>query len=808
MAFNKAKVLDDINKYIQKGEYTKAISEFERIFKIDPKDYKLRQRFGDVYLRLGKKKEAIDQFQLVAEGYVKEGFIIKAMAIYRQILRIEPTKYDIYEKLAELYKKQGLMADATTNLRILADAYEKQKKLNEAMQTWEKIISWDPDNIIFRGKLIEFYLKQGLYSRATEKLKQTIDYLKSKGRFDDVESLINKFPGLIEEDKGFGIQIARSLYHSGKYIEALQRVETHLTSNPNDLESICLKGSCYTALGQLDKAKESFRQALKINSELIDAKKGLLKVFIKEKNTIDFLVTLEDLYKHFVSKKQYDEIKTILDNYYVYLPNEKKIIKMYVELARTMGDINGLIDKLKKLGNIYIEDGNINDAALCFKEILAIDPYEPTAVEFFEKHKPKEENEKTEKDSQLLKEEIEIQEEILPEINREIAEVEAYLKYGLINKAKEKLEELSNKYNDSPEVKELWLNYFTITKDKEATIMVLKELINIYSLQENMEKASFYEQKLKELNVQIMPPKTHEKEEVFEEVEIVDEVEIIETEPEPEPEIEPEIESEVIEESEKEKVHINVEEMFLEADFYIKNGLTDDAIKVYQNILSLFPDNERAKKALDEIINKEKTIEKEVVEEKPVVEEQNQDFYDISKEIIKEIEQEEAFTGLFKSEAEKLTFEELLKEFKSKISQEIDESDVETHYNLGIAYKEMGLLDEAIQEFVLTSRFLNKAYDSYTMIASCLTEKKEWEKAIEFYKKALLMPDISKEKIAGTYLEMGYIYENMNDFDNALLSFKKAYETDNNLIIAKDKIDEIISRNPLSIKVLDENKNI
>lgn len=797
MAFNKAKVLEDVNKLIQKGDYSRAIIEFERIFKIDPKDYKLRQRLGDIYLRVGKKKEAVEQFQLVAEGYVREGFFLKAMAIYRQILRIEPARYDIYEKLAELYKKQGLLADAITNLRVLADAYEKQKKLNEAMQTWEKIISWDPDNIIYRGKLIEFYLKQGLYSRATEKLKQTIDYLKSKGRFEDVENLINKFPGLIEEDKGFGIQIARSLYNSGKYMEALARIDTYLSSNPDDIESICLKGNCYTALGQLEKAKEAFKNALKINPDLIDAKKGLLKVYVKEKNTVDFLVILDELYKQLVAKKHYDEIKTILDNYYVYLPNEKKIIKMYVELARTIGDINGLIDKLKKLGNLYIEDGNINDAALCFKEILAIDPYEPNAVEFFERFKPKEGVKETEKTPQIL-EEIEIQEEVIPEINREILEVETHLKYGLINKAKEKLEELSNRYPDSHEIKELWLKYFTITKDKEATIMVLNELVNIYKAQENIEKANFYEQKLKELTGQVLPEKGYQKEEVIEEVEVVDELEVIESE----------TEAEVVEETVEEITTPNIEEMFLEADFYLKNGLTEDAIKVYQNILNFYPDNERAKKALAEIIGKEKTVIEEIPEQEPIKDEEKHEFFDLSKEIIKEMEQEEALTNLFKSEAEKLTFEKLLKEFKSKISQEIEESDVETHYNLGIAYKEMGLLDEAIQEFVLTSRFLNKAYDSYTMIASCLTEKKEWDKALEFYKRALQMPDISKEKVAGTYLEMGYLYENMNDIDNALLSFKKAYDIDNNLFIAKEKIDEIISKSPLAAKSLGKNKEV
>lgn len=793
MGFNKAKVLEDINKLVQKGDYNKAIIEFEKVLRIDPKDYKLRQKLGDLYIRVGKKKEAIEQLQLVAEGYIKEGFNLKAIAIYRQMIRLEPTRYDLYDKVADLYKKQALIADAISHLRMLADAYERQKKLNEAMQTWEKIISIDPDNIIYRGKLIEFYLKQGLHSRATEKLKQTIDYLKSKGRYDDVEILINKFPGLIEEDRGLNVHIVRSLYNSGKYKEALARLESLISNNPNDVENYCLKGLCHSALGQLMEAKEAFKIALKINPDSIDSKKGMLKVLIKEKNIVDFLMTLEDLYKDLMSKKQYDEIKSILDNYYVYFPNEKKIIKMYVDYFRTIGDINNLIEKLKKLGSLHLESNEINEAGLCFKEILAIDPYEPTAVSFFKTYEPQQ----TEQKSSIITEELGFGEEVVSELDTELQEVETHLKYGLINKAKEKLDDLSSRYQDSLEVKELWLKYFTLTKDKEGILMVLKDLINGYKTLEDNDKVAYYQNQLSEL-IKTIPSKEFEtREEIVEEIELIEEPEeLLEIEEKPVEEIE-----EVVEESAKEAQ--NIEEMFLEADFYLKNGLIDDAIKVFNNILALDPENERAKKELDKLLKKEEIA---IVEKEPVSEQKQEEYFDISKEIIKEMEQEERLQGIFKSEAEKITFEELLKEFKSKISQEIEEGDVETHYNLGIAYKEMGLLDEAIQEFVLTSRFLNKAYDSCTMIASCLAEKKEWDKAIEFYKKALHMPDVSKERIAGTYLEMGYIYENISDFDRALFCFKKAYDIDTNLKIAKEKIDEIITKKPDSAKIL-ENPN-
>ncbi len=782
MGFNKAKVLEDINKLVQKGDYNKAIVEYERVLRIDPKDYKLRQRLGDVYLRLGKKKEAVDQLMLVADGYIKDGFNLQAIAIYRQILRIEPRKYEVYDKIADLYNKQGLHGDAVNHLRMLADIYEKEKKLNEAMQTWEKIISIAPDSIIYRGKLIEFYLKQGLYSRATEKLKQSIDYLKSKGRYEDVEILINKFPGLVEEDKTLNIHIARSLYNAGKYKESLSKIEVLLNTDPNNDEYYCLKGHCHAALGDLNAAKEAFKNALKINPESLDAKKGILKVFIKEKNIIDFLLTLEELYKQMIAKKQYDELKAILDSFYVYLPNEKKIIKMYVDLFRTKGEINNLIERLKKLAALYVEDNEINEAAKCYKEILAIDPYEPSAVSFFKTYQPQEQKNIEE---EVFEEEL----EVVSELQLELQEVESHLKYGLLNKAKQRLEELSVKYNDSLEVKELWLKYFETTKDKEGLMIVLRDLINVYKTQENYDRANYYQKRFDEIFGVI-------KKDEFPQEEVVEDIELIE-------ETEAYIPNEG-ERVEKPQEEINVEEMFLEADFYIKNGLIDDARKVYENILKIQPDNIKAKEAIEKLKSHEKETTEKIIEmEGEVRKEQKEGFFDISKEIMKEIKEEEKLQGIFKSEAEKITFEELLKEFKSKISQEIDENDVETHYNLGIAYKEMGLLDEAIQEFILTSRFLNKAYDSYTMIAACLAEKKEYRKSIEFYKKALLMPDVPKDRIAGTYLEMGYIFENLGELDKALFSFKKAFDMDSNLNIAKVKIDEIISKNPLSTKILE-----
>ncbi len=795
MAFNKAKVLEDIQRYIQKGQIDKAIEEYERILRIDPRDYKLRQKLGDLYLRKGKNAEAVNQYMMVAEYYIRDGFILKAIALYNQILRTDPTKLAIYEKLAELYKKQGLIGDAVSKLRSLAEIYEKQKNLADAIQTWEKIINMDPENVIYRGKLVEFYLKQGLASRAAEKLQQAVDYFKSKGRYDDVERLLTHFPGVLEEDKTVVVKLANSLFKAGKYKEAIEKIEQYIKINPKDAEAYFIKGSCYLNINQINIAKYAFEMALKLAPESTDARKGLLKIYAKERNWSQVIIILEELFKIYTKNKNLEEFKAVLDNYYPYLVEEKRLLKIYIELFRMTGERKGLLEKLKKLANVYKQEGEKEELGRIYKEILTIDNDDEEALSFFrtiERPAPPAEptvtidKEAFRKPSQVESiaaiEEIEISEEAETSLEKELAEIDNLLQFGLLPRAKAKLEEVSVRFPDTAAVKEKWLNYFDITKDKEAYLIVLKELIKIYKKEENTEKLVFYERLLEKCWMEHSFRERH-----------IDEKPLIKA-----------AEEEVIvpEEIEEEaEITIpNIEDLLIEADFYLKNDMADEAVRIYQKVLELDPDNVRAKEKLT-LLQKSKEEPQSI----PVAEkEKKEEFYDLSGEILKELEKEDFFDTTFKSEAEKISFENLLKEFKQKISQEIEEGDIETHYNLGIAYKEMGLYDDAIQEFILTSRFPQKTYDSYIMVATCLVEKNELKKAAEFYKRALKMPNLDNQKIAGVYLELGSVYEKLGEIDKAVICYNKAVLTDSSLKIAKEKVNNILLEKPELAKELDK----
>ena len=70
MAINKRKVLEAARKYAQKGAQAKALKEFGKLLKLDPRDARLRLEVGDAHRRWGNEKEAVETYKKVAEQYM------------------------------------------------------------------------------------------------------------------------------------------------------------------------------------------------------------------------------------------------------------------------------------------------------------------------------------------------------------------------------------------------------------------------------------------------------------------------------------------------------------------------------------------------------------------------------------------------------------------------------------------------------------------------------------------------------------------------------------------------------------------
>lgn len=116
--------------------------------------------------------------------------------------------------------------------------------------------------------------------------------------------------------------------------------------------------------------------------------------------------------------------------------------------------------------------------------------------------------------------------------------------------------------------------------------------------------------------------------------------------------------------------------------------------------------------------------------------------------------------------------EDLVKEFQKGVREQLDEKDYETHYNLGIAYKEMELYDEALQEFRLAGRDPERALTCANLLGLCFLAKGEPEAAIRELRAGLEIRGHPRTAYHGLRYDLGVAYETQGDLERALESFE------------------------------------
>jgi tetratricopeptide (TPR) repeat protein len=111
---------------------------------------------------------------------------------------------------------------------------------------------------------------------------------------------------------------------------------------------------------------------------------------------------------------------------------------------------------------------------------------------------------------------------------------------------------------------------------------------------------------------------------------------------------------------------------------------------------------------------------------------------------------------------------EIFEEFKKGVDEKIGQEDYDTRYNLGIAYKEMGLLEEAIHEFLISAKHPSKFFDSAGLLGMCFREKGLFGEAINWFEKALDTPDRRTEEYLAIKYEMVLTLKLKEDYRQAL----------------------------------------
>lgn len=194
---------------------------------------------------------------------------------------------------------------------------------------------------------------------------------------------------------------------------------------------------------------------------------------------------------------------------------------------------------------------------------------------------------------------------------------------------------------------------------------------------------------------------------------------------------------------------------------------------------------------LGEELQKEVTKAKREAPKKPAA---PTDYFDLAAELRDEISA--APTAKRSSVApEDQSLDDIFEEFKKGVEQQAVKEDTDTHYNLGVAYKEMGLLDDAIAEFILTPEGKPWFVESRYLLGLCYLEKSNFQNAINEIRNALKYASkqgsIDDQDKLAMQFDLGLAYQGVGNIKAAIAEFQKVDEIDSTYRDVSVKLKEL-----------------
>lgn len=172
----------------------------------------------------------------------------------------------------------------------------------------------------------------------------------------------------------------------------------------------------------------------------------------------------------------------------------------------------------------------------------------------------------------------------------------------------------------------------------------------------------------------------------------------------------------------------------------------------------------------------------------------SEDFFDLAAELRDDLGSLPVPARTAAVPADEQSLDDIFEEFKKGVEQQSVKEDADTHYNLGVAYKEMGLLDDAIAEFILTPEDESKFVQSRYMLGLCYLEKEEYQNAIGEFQNALDYSETlgidTQNQIEMRY-DLGLAYQGAGNVKNAIDEFQKVADEDRGFRDVSAKLKEL-----------------
>lgn len=127
---------------------------------------------------------------------------------------------------------------------------------------------------------------------------------------------------------------------------------------------------------------------------------------------------------------------------------------------------------------------------------------------------------------------------------------------------------------------------------------------------------------------------------------------------------------------------------------------------------------------------------------------------------------------------EQADFDDMLRRFKQGVDANVDDEDFDSHYDLGVAFKEMGLIDEAIAQFQKALRSDGHRSRAYEALGQCFVEKSQFNVAVTLLTRAVATTRVDDRVLVGSLYLLAYACEQLQQDRDALVYYHRVFAVD------------------------------
>lgn len=208
-------------KLVNQGKIDAAIVEYQRALDEQPRDFSTANLLGELYLRVGQVDRAVAHYSRIADQFRREGFLPRAAALYKKIIKIKPDDEQALLQSAEISAQQGLLADAKTYLHTLAQRRARQGDRRGAADVALRIARLDPEDIQAQIDAARVTAEIGDLEGAKGQYRKAASEAVERKRFDGAITLLREAARIDPLDAAVQEDLVRALLAAGHLDDAI-----------------------------------------------------------------------------------------------------------------------------------------------------------------------------------------------------------------------------------------------------------------------------------------------------------------------------------------------------------------------------------------------------------------------------------------------------------------------------------------------------------------------------------------------------------------------------------------------------------